>query len=108
MKTTLQEPPFAVAEMKGSVTEATRCVGRYWQKEAADLGYFWNVYVYSYQVQVTGVINEAGHVEPASLVIEFSENNGKTLAEAHVHHVFGDGNIRRTITVKAFDACKVK
>ncbi len=41
---TLEEPPFAMVEMKGTPTEAAACVGRYWQSqigEGKDLSDSW-------------------------------------------------------------------
>ncbi|NPU82996.1 MAG: hypothetical protein HPY65_00800 [Syntrophaceae bacterium] len=108
VKTVSQEKPFATAVMKGDVTEATRCIGRYWQKEADELGFYWHVFVYSYQVHVTGEVTGGSTIGPVSLIIEFSEKNGKTIAEARVHSMFDENNPRRIITMKALDACKAR
>ena len=100
---TLQEPPFVVVQMRGDITEATRCVGRYWQNAASQLGSFWNVSTHSYQVRVQG---PGAGTPPIGLVIDFQDQSGKTFALAHVHPIFPTDDPRRTVTVKALNACK--
>ena len=101
---TLQEPPFAVVAMRGNVTDATRCIGRYWQNAASQLGSFWNVFTDSYQVRVQG---PGGGTPPIGLVVDFQDQSGKTVAFAHVHPMFPSYDPRRTVTLKALDACKL-
>jgi hypothetical protein len=97
--TTLGEPQFAFATMHGSVTDAARCVGRYWQVAASEKGLSWNlsnwnVNTDSYQVRVTGP-QLGGGAPPVGLVIQFDERDGKTVAHAHVHHIFSMNDPRR-------------
>ena len=103
---TLQEKPFAVVRMQGNVTEATRCVGRFWQNYATKKGTAWNVYVESYQVMVTGPHLGSG-APPIGLVIDFEEIEGNTVARAHMHHIFSQKDKRRTVTLEALDACRL-
>jgi hypothetical protein len=101
---TLMEKPFAVVTMRGNITEATRCVGRYWQNYSIqEGGSWWRVQVESYQVIVTGPSGEA-----IGLVIDFEEIEGKTMARAHVHHAFSQTDTRRTVTLKALDFCRLR
>jgi len=100
---TLNEPPFAVEQMHGDITEAVRCVGRYWQCEATQLGSLWNVTTESYQVKVHG---PGAGTPPIGLVIDFQDRSGKTFAYAHMHPIFPNNDARRTVTLKALDACK--
>ena len=102
---TLMEKPFAVQPMRGDITEATRCVGRYWQKSAIQMGAMWNVYTDSYEVRVQG---PGGGVPPVGLVIVFDDIDGKTVARAHVHRIFPETDPRRTVTLKALDACSLR
>jgi len=101
---TLLEQPFAVVMMRGNVTEATRCVGRYWQKEALDRGVMWNVNINSYQVEVAGP-HLGGGAPPIGLVIDFEEIKGETVARAYCHRIFPENNPRRTVTLTALNAC---
>ena len=103
--TTLAEPPFATQQMKGDVTQATRCVGRYWQKAASDLGSFWEVRTDSYQVLVTG--QHGAGTPPVGLVIVFEQENSVTIASAHVHSVYPENNPRRWVTIDALEACGI-
>ena len=106
-RTTLQEPPFASVAMRGNITDATRCVGRYWQNSTDHLysGVFgsYDVYTDSYQVRVAS----PGGGNVVGLVIDFQEQSGKTMAFAHIHHAFSDDAPERTETLKALDACKL-
>jgi hypothetical protein len=104
---TLMEKPFAVVTMQGDITEATRCVGRYWQKSInEELSAWWNVTVDSYQVKVTG---PGGGNPPVGLVINFDTVDGKTIASAHLHRMFfSQKDPRRTVTLRALDACRSK
>jgi len=106
---TLQEPPFATEQMAGSVSDATRCVGRYWQGAAKQMGMswnlgYWNVFTDSFQVRVQG---PGGGAAPVGLVIDFQEQGGKTIASAHVHRIFPKDDPRRTVTYQALKACRV-
>jgi len=108
--TTLAEPPFLTVAMPGSVTDAARCVGRYWQAAASEMGLTWNlsgwnVYTDSYQVQVTGPQLGPG-APPIGAVIKFDETGSKTLASAHVHRIFPSDDPRRMVTAKALEACR--
>jgi hypothetical protein len=105
---TLREKPFAIAELKGNVTDATRCVGRYWQSATNELGIVWEVRTYSYQVEVSSQHQFDGGDRPIGLVIELDERGGKTFASAYMHHSFYNNDEGRTITLKAFDACKAR
>lgn len=97
---------MAVVTMQGDVTTATQCVGRYWQKTILnDLGAWWTVYTYSYQVMVHG---PGGGTPPPGLVINFDNINGKTIASAHVHPMFPKSDPRYTVTKQALNACRVQ
>lgn len=99
----LQETPFATQAMKGSVTEATTCVGRYWQKFASQ-GKFWEVTTGAYEVSVESNNGGQALVGP---IIQFEDRSGTTFGLAYVHPVFKSDDPRRTVTLKAFEACKV-
>lgn len=104
---TLMEKPFAVVTMNGDVTQATRCIGRYWQTWAVNTGgKTWNVITDSYQVRVIGP-SGAG-TPPVGLVVDVDVINGKTVAKAHIHSIFLENDYRRTITLEALDSCKAK
>lgn len=105
--TTLEEPPFATVEMKGSTSEAATCVGRYWQSQVGkDLSNLWQVWTYPYQVEVAGPTFGGPGAPIVGLVVEFEEKDGKTIALAHCHHAFSEDTPQRTVTLKALDACK--
>lgn len=107
-ETTLMEPPFAVETMRGSVTDATRCVGRYWQKIAVQYGQgWWSVQTESFQVLISGVHLGSG-APPISLVIDFEEVDGKTIARAHMHRIFNKRDKRRDVTIEALNACRLE
>lgn len=99
------EQPFAVVRMRGDVTDATRCVGRYWQKSAIQMGVFWNVETGSYQVRVKSLGGEAPSI---GLVIEFDTINGKSTASAYIHPAFPQNSRLRTVTLEALEACRFK
>lgn len=101
---TLQEQPFSTMYLAGDVTQATRCVGKYWQAEATRMGPFWEVSTMSYQVTVTG--NHGAGNPPIGLVIEFTDTSEGTRASAHVHPGYPSDDPRRTVTIAALDACK--
>ena|SRR5689334_15286465 len=101
---TLQEPPFSTMYLAGDVTQAGRCVGKYWQTEATRMGPFWEVTTTSYRVTVTG--NHGAGTPPIGLVIEFTDTPEGTRASAHVHPIYPSDDPRRTVTIAALNACK--
>ena len=105
---TLNEKPFATVEMAGDITQASRCVGRYWENATkTDLNDLWEVRTYSYQVEVSGVHLGQGR-PPVGLVIDFQEQDGKTIAYAHISRLFKSDKDRIETTRKALAACKAK
>jgi hypothetical protein len=67
----------------------------------------WEVRTYASQVEVTGVHLGSG-APLVGLVIDFQDNGGKTIAYAHLHHMFKNDDTRRDITLKAFEICKAQ
>jgi len=105
METTLREQPFAVEQMQGSVTEATRCVSRHWQKSVLPAGIWWKANPESLPIIVSGV--GIGRWEPpVSLVIDFGEVDGKTLARAYLHRSFSKKDERQAVTTQSLAACR--
>jgi hypothetical protein len=110
----LATPPFATEQLQGSVTDATACVGRYWQSFASRPesksmwgGSFWEVATGAYEVSVS--TNNGGQ-PTIGPVIEFEDRSGKTFALAYVQKFppgFYEGE-RRSVTMQAFAACKAK
>jgi PDZ domain len=108
----LQTPPFATEQLQGSVTDATTCVGRYWQafarrpeSESFWGGSYWEVTTAAYEVEVKS--NNGGQpvIGP---VIEFEDRNGKTFGLAYTQKLpraLYDAD-RRSVTQQAFAACK--
>jgi hypothetical protein len=106
---TLEEPPFITEKMAGSVPDASRCVGRFWQDAAVQMGLSWNLGSWNVltdhsKVRVQG---PGAGTPPTGLVIEFYENNGTTIASAHVHRIFPEDDPRRTVTYRALKACSL-
>jgi len=104
-ETTMKEQPFAVETMYGNVTEATRCVGRYWQESLLPERVWWKVNPESLPILASGT--GIGRWEPPiSLVIDFSEVDGKTIARAYMHRSISRKDKRRDITVQSLAACR--
>lgn len=104
-KMTLMEPPFAVETLRGNVTEATRCVGAYWRKTVLPAGVWWKMNPESLPLIASGV--GLGRWEPpVSLVINFDERDGKTIARAYMHGGFSMKDERRAITLRSLAACR--
>lgn len=105
METTMMEKPFAVETMRGNVTEATRCVGRYWRKSVFQPNVWWKVNPESLPILASGI--GIGKWEPpVSLVIDFAEVDGKTIARAHMHPSFSMKDERWSITLQSLAACR--
>lgn len=104
-ETTLREQPFAVETMSGNITEATRCVGRYWQQSVLPEGVWWKVNPESLPILASGV--GLGQWEPpVSLVIDFAKVDGMTIARAYMHCSFSTKDKRRAITLSSLAACR--
>jgi hypothetical protein len=107
---TLEEPPFATVQMKGTPSEAATCVGQYWQSEIGkNLSDSWKVWTLSYQVVVAAPSYEGQckcKTPNIGLVVEFEDQDGKTIALAHCHHALSKDEPQRTVTLKALEACK--
>jgi hypothetical protein len=103
----LQEPPFATAVVKGTPSEAANCVGKYWEsKRGREIDERWQIWTYAYQVEVAPPQFNAPH-PLLSLVINFEEQEGKTVATAYRHSmVSSKENPVQTVTLQAFEACK--
>ncbi len=105
MQTTMMGQPFAVETMYGNVAEATRCVGRYWQESALPAGVWWKVNPESLPILASGV-SIGRWAPPVSLVIDFDEVDGKTIARAHIHRSFSTKDERRAIAIQSLAACR--
>lgn len=104
-ETTMKEQPFAVETMHGDVTEATRCVGLYWQKSLLPARVWWKMNPESLPILASGT--GIGRREPpVSLVIDFNEVDGKTIARAYMHRSISTKDERRDITVQSLAACR--
>lgn len=103
---TMKEPPFATVQMKGTPSDAATCVGRYWQS-AIGQDKSWQIWTLSNQVVVAGpgesYCPRSRHI---GLVVEFEDQGGKTIAQAHCHNAISKREPHRTVTLKALDACK--
>ncbi len=104
METTLKEQPFAVETMRGEVAEAILCVDQYWKKSDFPAGMWWKVNPESLPLLVSGIgVGTWG--PPVSLVIDFKEMDGKTIASAYMHHGISSEDARRMIAVQSLAAC---
>lgn len=104
-ETTQREQPFAVETMRGNVAEATRCVGHYWQKSTLPPRTWWKINPESLPILASGVGIGSG-TPPVSLVIDFSEEDGKTIARAYMHGSFQREDQRRAIAIGSLTACR--
>lgn len=105
MKTTLMEQPFAVETLRGNVKEATHCVGAYWRKTVLPARVWWKVNPESLPLLASGV--GLGRWEPpVSLVINFDESDGKTIARAYMHPGFSMKDERRAVTLRSLALCR--
>ena len=105
MESTLKEEPFATQTMRGNIAEATKCVDQYWKKSVLPEGAWWKTNPESLPVLASGVGFNRWQ-PPVSLVIAFSEADGKTIARAHMHRNISSKDGRRGIAVKSLDACR--
>lgn len=103
--TTLREQPFSVETMRGTVKEAIRCVGRYWRKEALPPEVWWKVNPESLPVLASGIGVGKGE-PPVSLVIDFNDEDGLTIARAYMHRSISIQDERRALTIQSLAACR--
>lgn len=96
----LERPPFAVVPMRGSVSEAVSCVGRFWAKASANTTM--DVQTEAYRVLVLQRLYGTW----SEVVIEFDDTTGKTLASAHVHKAYSRDDERYRITEQALAQCR--
>ena len=104
-ETTLQGQPFAVETMRGNVRAATRCVDRYWRKAVLPAEVWWKMNPESLPILASG-IGIGGGDPPVSLVIDFNEVDGETIARAYMHGSFSTKDERREIALQSLAACR--